>query len=181
MILLKSAQKLHLLKNEKESLFAKKNRQKKKNRIKNYVLSQRKNFSKNYIQVFAGKYFCWADQRRCSYVYGIDALGNRKQRQTDINSGGDNRWNNVTRIMEFGDVILQPKIKNVTFIDKNDEGNRSCVLEGTLCITGHHLIMSSTREIWVRVKKFKKKTHFLKLKICLYVFKVICLEFLLIM
>lgn len=51
----------------------------------------------------------------------------------------------------IGDNILIPQVDNVVLIDKNDGNSKS--LDGTLCISGHHLILSSRQndgqELWV--------------------------------
>ncbi|XP_023289363.1 myotubularin-related protein 9 [Orussus abietinus] len=55
--------------------------------------------------------------------------------------------------MEFADLILIPQVVNVVLTDKTDENNKNSRLEGTLCISGHHLILSSRqespKEIWL--------------------------------
>lgn len=55
----------------------------------------------------------------------------------------------------IGDNILIPQVDNVVLIDKNDGNSRS--LDGTLCISGHHLILSSRQndgqELWVSANK----------------------------
>ncbi|XP_032665262.1 myotubularin-related protein 9 isoform X1 [Odontomachus brunneus] len=51
----------------------------------------------------------------------------------------------------IGDNILIPQVDNVVLIDKSDGSNKS--LDGTLCISGHHLILSSRQndgqELWL--------------------------------
>ncbi|KAG7205796.1 hypothetical protein KM043_007741 [Ampulex compressa] len=53
--------------------------------------------------------------------------------------------------MEVVDFILIPKVDNVVLTDKSDGNNKS--LDGTLCISGHHLILSSRQddgqELWL--------------------------------
>lgn len=53
----------------------------------------------------------------------------------------------------IGDNILIPQVDNVVLIDKSDGSNKS--LDGTLCISGHHLILSSRQndgqELWVNM------------------------------
>ncbi|XP_012264110.2 myotubularin-related protein 9 [Athalia rosae] len=55
--------------------------------------------------------------------------------------------------MEFADLILVPKVDNVVLTDKSDETDRNPSLDGTLCISGHHLILSSrqvaSQELWL--------------------------------
>lgn len=50
--------------------------------------------------------------------------------------------------MEFADLILTPKLDNVVLI-----GHEREPVFGTLCITGHHLILSgrkdNVKELWV--------------------------------
>ena len=61
--------------------------------------------------------------------------------------------------MEFADLILIPKVDNVILTDKSDENDKSSSLNGTLCISGHHLILSSRREVpqelWVCERCFR--------------------------
>lgn len=68
--------------------------------------------------------------------------------------------------MEFADLILASKVNNVTLIRPLCKK-----LDGVLCITGHHLIISSRKagdqEVWVRsflinidFKKFQKYYFF---------------------
>jgi len=51
----------------------------------------------------------------------------------------------------IGDNILIPQVDNVVLIDRSDGSNKS--MDGTLCISGHHLILSSRQddgqELWV--------------------------------
>lgn len=53
----------------------------------------------------------------------------------------------------IGDNILIPQVDNVVLIDRSDGINRC--MDGTLCISGHHLILSSRQddgqELWVGV------------------------------
>lgn len=52
--------------------------------------------------------------------------------------------------MEFAELILTPKLDGVILYSPLNEP-----VDGTLCITGHHLILSSRREgaqeLWVSV------------------------------
>jgi len=52
--------------------------------------------------------------------------------------------------MEFADLIKTPKLDGV-FLHTNSAGNAT--VEGTLCITGHHLLLSArqenSQELWV--------------------------------
>ncbi|EZA57170.1 hypothetical protein DMN91_006717 [Ooceraea biroi] len=51
----------------------------------------------------------------------------------------------------IGDNILIPQVDNVVLIDRSDGNNKS--MDGTLCISGHHLILSSRQddgqELWL--------------------------------
>lgn len=55
----------------------------------------------------------------------------------------------------IGDNILIPQVDNVVLVDRSDGNNKS--MDGTLCISGHHLILSSRQddgqELWVGVDK----------------------------
>ncbi|XP_032452489.1 myotubularin-related protein 9 [Nasonia vitripennis] len=56
--------------------------------------------------------------------------------------------------MEFGDLISIPRVDHVILTDKTKERTKSCKIEGTLCISGHHLILSdrqknSQQELWL--------------------------------
>lgn len=57
--------------------------------------------------------------------------------------------------MEFVDLILVPKVDNVVLTDRSDQTDKNSSLEATLCITGHHLILSSrqavSQELWVMI------------------------------
>lgn len=59
--------------------------------------------------------------------------------------------------MELGDLILIPNLDNVALIDKSDGNNKS--IDGTLCISSHHLLWSSRQdngqELWVKLMKKK--------------------------
>lgn len=61
--------------------------------------------------------------------------------------------------MEFADLILSSKIDNVTL---HSPHNRP--LDGILCITGHHLIVSSRKEggqeLWVKILSLQAKYQF---------------------
>lgn len=67
------------------------------------------------------------------------------------------RENYIKAIMgdHIGDNILIPQVDNVVLFDKSDGNNKS--MDGTLCISGHHLILSSRQddgqELWVGVNK----------------------------
>lgn len=62
--------------------------------------------------------------------------------------------------MEFADLILTPRLDDVKLQSPLHD-----TVDGTLCITGHHLILSSRREgvqeLWVINKEicYKKKKH----------------------
>lgn len=64
----------------------------------------------------------------------------------------------------IGDNILIPQVDNVVLIDKNDGNNKS--LDGTLCISGHHLILSSRQndgqEFWVNIDKLSYTYGYVK-------------------
>ncbi|XP_015603918.1 myotubularin-related protein 9 [Cephus cinctus] len=55
--------------------------------------------------------------------------------------------------MEFAELILVTKLDNVLLTDKSDENNKIASMEGTLCVTGHQLILSSRqdtgKELWL--------------------------------
>lgn len=63
--------------------------------------------------------------------------------------------------MEFAELILTPKLDNVIL----HAGGDSAPVAGTLCITGHHLILSTrkedTQELWVSMGSYFPawKTH----------------------
>ena len=56
--------------------------------------------------------------------------------------------------MEFAEYISVHQVDNVLLTDKTDDNRKGSSIEGTLCITGHHLILSSRQaerhELWVR-------------------------------
>lgn len=67
--------------------------------------------------------------------------------------------------MEFVELISIPRVDNVVLTDKTKERTKQCKIEGTLCISGHHLILSdrqkgNEQELWVS-KQFC--THLRKL------------------
>lgn len=53
--------------------------------------------------------------------------------------------------MELSDLILIPNLDNVVLINKSDGNSKS--IDGTLCISSHHLLCSSRQddrqELWV--------------------------------
>ena len=55
--------------------------------------------------------------------------------------------------MELGDFILIANLQNVALIDRSD-GNSKCI-DGTLCVSSHHLLWSSRQkdgqDLWVQV------------------------------
>lgn len=57
--------------------------------------------------------------------------------------------------MEFAELITSPNLDHVILQDSSKNS-----IEGTLCITGHHLILSSrnetlpAQEIWVNILNF---------------------------
>ncbi|XP_043469654.1 myotubularin-related protein 9 isoform X1 [Leptopilina heterotoma] len=68
--------------------------------------------------------------------------------------------------MEFADIISVHQVDNVTLTDKTDENRKGFSLEGTLCITGHHFILSSRQEdrqeLWLlyrNIDVMEKKTY----------------------
>lgn len=60
--------------------------------------------------------------------------------------------------MEFAEFISVHQVDNVILTDKTDENRKGFSLEGTLCITGHHIILSSRQEdhqeLWVGIQCF---------------------------
>lgn len=58
--------------------------------------------------------------------------------------------------MEFADLISIPRVDNVILIDKTKDKSKDYKIEGTLCISGHHLILSDRQksdqqELWVLI------------------------------
>jgi len=56
--------------------------------------------------------------------------------------------------MEFVDLIAIPRVDNVLLTDKTKDKLKDWKIEGTLCISGHHLILSDRQksdqqELWV--------------------------------
>lgn len=56
--------------------------------------------------------------------------------------------------MEFVDLIAIPRVDNVILTDKTKDKSKDWKIEGTLCISGHHLILSDRQktdqqELWV--------------------------------
>ena len=61
--------------------------------------------------------------------------------------------------MAFVDYILISKVDNVILTEKCKEKSVTNKLEGTLCISSHHLILSSRQkdnlqELWVKLAVF---------------------------
>lgn len=59
--------------------------------------------------------------------------------------------------MEFVDLIAIPRVDNVVLTDKTIDKSKDWKIEGTLCISGHHLILSDRQksdqqELWVSKK-----------------------------
>ncbi|XP_043271665.1 myotubularin-related protein 9 [Venturia canescens] len=69
-------------------------------------------------------------------------------------------------MVEFSDYISVPRLDNVTLWQKRDEKCRDSCLEGTLCLSGHHLLLSSRqdirKELWLlyrNIDVIEKKTN----------------------
>lgn len=61
--------------------------------------------------------------------------------------------------MEFVDLITVPKVDGVILTEKTNDKIPS--QEGTLCLSGHHLLLSSRQdhreELWVKIPSFIPK------------------------
>jgi hypothetical protein len=79
--------------------------------------------------------------------------------------------------MEFVDFISIPRVDNVVLTEKTKEKTKNCKIEGTLCISGHHLILSdrqknNQQELWVIKISFLYNFIFIKLFLTLFLLNI---------